>query len=298
MTALAQVVLAVKHAFPDLQKRLEEGMFFFQRDGFSPVIKEEIIDGWPHLICSLNGNNTKPPAQAAGFLRSHLVSVLADFIINIQAEPYLQDILSRNYFYFPRHERQEIIRYAEKIRQKETCGDNQQKVNNDVYIQLEQFLSQYDYLNIHGLIVFRLGFWLNHLKNCLDLAVDEFLMEKEYQEFIRLLKYFVQLQEPKIYQVHVTFDESGNLLLLDQNHNEIECSEHGVQWESLSGDKEDMLVSTLITVAPQRIVLHRQVYVQYPKAADTLKHVFEKRVLLCKHCKICHNASDSLDLKS
>ncbi|MBS4023567.1 MAG: putative sporulation protein YtxC [Dethiobacter sp.] len=293
---MAQVVFAVKHGFSDLQKRLEESMPFFHGEGFAAEIKEKDIDGWPHLICSLYGQNGTPGSPSEQLYKTKLVDLLTSFIAGSQAGPYLNDILRHNYFYFPRHERQQIINFAEKIMEKENDGPKEQEIKNEISVQLESCLLEHDYLNIHGLIVFRLGKWLTYLRNCLDLAVDEFLMEKEYQEFIKLLKYFVQLQEPKVYQIHVTIDEQGNLLLFDQNHNIIDDSGNGVQWEN-PGDKEDMLVSTLITVAPQRIVLHKQVYVQYPKATDTLKHVFEKRVMLCKRCKLCHDLSDNLNLK-
>ena len=37
----------------------------------------------------------------------------------------------------------------------------------------------------------------------------------------------------------------------------------------------------LITAAPKKIILHRDVYTHYPRAADTLEHVL-KRVSLCR----------------
>ncbi len=283
---MAQVVFAVKHAFPDLRKRLEESKYL--GNGCSTEIGEMVVDGWPHLILQDNREGALPAEQ----FRRCLVDVVADFIINNQAEYYLNDIVNQHYFYFPRHERREIIRFAGSIREREKDGEKEREVIREIYDETEQYLSRHDYLNIHGLILFRLDDWLAYLRNCLDQAVDEFLMEKEYQEFIKLLKYFVQLQEPRVYQVHVTLDELGNLLLLDQNQNQVEGPEQGVPWEYLDDDKDDMLVSTLITVAPQRVVLHRQVYLKFPKATDTLKHVFEKRVVLCKRCKICHDAGD------
>ena len=119
-------------------------------------------------------------------------------------------------------------------------------------------------------------------------------MEKEYQEFVKLLKYFVELQQPKIHQVHVTMDNQGNLQLLDQNFQHVDYS--GMEWDD-EGGQDDHLVSMLITVAPLRVVLHRQIYTHYPKATDTLKHVFENRVTLCKRCKLCQDMSGHLHLK-
>ena len=51
-----------------------------------------------------------------------------------------------------------------------------------------------------------------------------------------------------------------------------------IQWESfddLTGSRDDQLVSALVIAAPQRIVLHGDVYLHYPKAVDTLQHVLK-----------------------
>ena len=293
---MTQVVLAVKHAFPDLQKRLEESMFFFHKNGYKVLLKEHVVDGWPHLSISLQGADGATTDSSEHLFRYHIAGALEQYILFCLAEPYLDDILAHHYFYFPRHERQEIINFAYKIREREKDCSEEKAINAEIHEQINMYLSKHDYLNIHGLIVFRLGSWLSYLRKCVDEAVDEFLIEKEYQEFIKLLKYFVQLQEPRIYQAHVTLDSEGNVIILDHNHNLIDVGQ-GEDWEVLSNDQEDMLVSSLITVAPQRIVLHKQIYTHYPKATDTLTHVFEKRVTLCKECKLCHDADTNMSLK-
>ncbi len=289
---MTQLVFAVKHAFPELRRRLEENVFFFNKEGYGVSIAEKTVDGWPHLSVDIQGKNGAP---AAPLLRRRLAEVLADYIMEGSVLPYLSEILEQHYFYFPRHERCEIIDLSEKIWHRERGKEG--FLRTQVLSQLEEYLGRQDYLNIHGLLVFRLEKWQAALRRCLDQAVDEFLMEKEYQEFIRLLKYFVQLQEPKVYQVHVALDRQGNLVLLDQDYNYIEEQGESADWDDLTGDRDDFLINTLIAVAPRKIVLHRQVQSQYPKAADTLKHIFEKRVSLCRRCKICQEATGIINLK-
>jgi putative sporulation protein YtxC len=295
VTVVAQLVLAVKHAFPELCRRLEERAFFFNKEGYSVNISKMTIDGWPHLFFAVQGQDGAASAQAAPFFRQQLAEALADYILEGAVPSYLEEMLDRQYFYFPNHERREIINLSEKVWQKER--EEEQSLRPGVSCRLKEMLERQDYLNIHGLVMFRLPEWRAALRRCLDQAVDDFLMEKEYQEFIKLLKYFVQLQEPKVYQVHVALDQQGNLVLLDQNYNYIEGPKQGADWEETAGDKDDLLISTLITAAPQKIVLHRQVHVQYPRATDTLKHVFEKRVSLCRRCKICHETGGIITLK-
>lgn len=292
---MSQFILAVRHGFPGLCRKLKESAFFFNNEDFRTRITEMMVDGWPHLSFSIQNQNGALKSETLLLVRRRLAELLADYILDGSVPSYIDEIIERQYSYFPRDERREIINFTVKIWQKQKEEDR--FICDEVRSLLEMLLAQQDYLNIHGLVVFRLDKRQAALRRCLDQAVDEFLMEKEYQEFLKLLKYFVQFQEPKVYQVHVALDQQGNLFLLDQNYNYIEGPKQNADWDDPGGDKDDLLISMLIAVAPQKIVLHRQVHVHYPKATDTLKHVFEKRVNLCRRCKICHESSGIINLK-
>jgi putative sporulation protein YtxC len=294
---LAAVVIAVKHAMPELLERLEGSMFFFEKGETVADLKTRDIGGWPHVSCKLSGSNDPISAENVALLRHYLSQVLTEFITHCQQTFYLDQILDQYYFYFPQNEREEILRLAVNKCNNESKSGKRLAMCGEIRDLVYQYLTKKDYLNLHGFIVFRLQEWLGCLRQDLDQAVDDFLMEKEYQEFVKLLKYFVELQQPKINQVHVILDNQGTIQLLDQNYQHIDYS--SIEWEGLrdKGEQDDHLVSMLITVAPHRVVLHRQIYTHYPKATDTLKHVFENRVILCKRCKICQDMSGHLHLK-
>lgn len=295
---MVTIAIAVKHEMSELQKRLNDSMFFFHSDGLKTTVEEYTIDGWPHLRCRLLNDNTTLSAEKVSLFRYFLAGVLTDFIVECQVEPYFDEILAQSYYYFPCHERQDILGFAKHNYDRDKENENSRAVYSEIKSQVTDYIRQNDYLNIHGLIIFRLKLWREYLGKKIDLAVDDFLMEKEYQEFIKLLKYFVEMQEPKINQVNVTLDKDGKFCLLNLNYERIEDSGDD-EWERVNEEssQEDLLVSTLITVAPHQIVLHKPVYTQYPRATDTLRHVFEKRVILCKNCKLCHDESSHLHLK-
>jgi hypothetical protein len=46
-------------------------------------------------------------------------------------------------------------------------------------------------------------------------------MEREYKEFIRLLRYFVDIQDPKFDTIHVIVGFDGKYALFDENRREI-----------------------------------------------------------------------------
>lgn len=62
---------------------------------------------------------------------------------------------------------------------------------------------------------------MRQLEDSVDIAIDEYLMDKEYNEFIKLLRHFVDLQEPKRDLVNVVFS-NHKIILMDENLNYIE----------------------------------------------------------------------------
>ena len=63
--------------------------------------------------------------------------------------------------------------------------------------KLLEYLQENNVIILDGFLDFRLKKYIGRLENAVDNAIDEYLMEKEYNEFIKLLQYFVNLQESK-----------------------------------------------------------------------------------------------------
>ncbi len=106
---------------------------------------------------------------------------------------------------------------------------------------------------LEGFVNFRLKEYIKDLEEIVDKAVDDFLMEREYREFIRLLRYFVDIQEPKFNTIHVIAGYDDKYILLNEEKREItnECIQefmNDISNEEINYD--DLLVSSLITMAP------------------------------------------------
>lgn len=291
--------IAVKYVTPALAKKLGEGLLYFEKTGWDLDITEAVINDWAHVLCKLSAPENDPAPAGKPLISRILADNLTGIIMEEQAVHYLEELVDHYYFYFPRPERYDILCLAEKNYESDRAKEAGGQLYSEVCEALRTYLEGGQYLNLHGFIVFRLRPWLEFLRQNVDRAVDEFLLEKEYQEFIKLLKYFVALQEPKINEIHVTLDEDGNARMLDQYGQPVDRGQDGIQWDGYDSvaDGEDRLVSMLITAAPHRVILHKQVYTQYPKAVDTLKHVFDNRVTICKRCKLCQDESSHLTLK-
>jgi putative sporulation protein YtxC len=232
------------------------------------------------------GNN---PEQLNG-IADFLSDLLAPYIVYDLRAFLLDDLIRYHYFYFRKEERVEILSTAQQSMETGVFSQRQDTHREIIRSKLKDYLSQESHLHVEGFIHFRLPDYRRELKRVVDLAVDRYLKEKEYREFVRLLKYFLDLQEPKIDLVHLAVNEKGQFQITDyrfQVINPRDWEEFNIEECEGENDYEDILVSMLVTVAPRRIVLHQNVLPRYPRAVETLRRIFDHRVLFCKNCYYC-----------
>jgi len=260
------------------------------------IIDEIDLDGSTSIICGINDNDfyRDKSAQSYKTLKLHVSNALADYIIRQYEEKLIARIINSNYCYFNAIERKEILKIATRIvRNEDKNFFNtlfQIRRRNVIVRKLIDYFESSNSLILDGFVNFRLKDYVKDLEEIVDKAVDDFLMEREYKEFIRLLRYFVDVQEPKFDIIHVIAGANRKYILLDEEKNEItnECISEFVN-EVSEGDinYDDLLVSSLITFAPKKIVIHCSSEIKNKELMETIKNVFTDRVSICSGCDIC-----------
>ncbi len=215
--------------------------------------------------------------------KNRVMTSLARLIFNQLSPLWLKKILHLNYNCFDPIESNEILTYATGM-----LSDCPRTVYHSVHRALTSYLIFNDNLNLEGFVRFRTKDYWDFLCETVDSAVDAYLINREYQEFIRLLRYFVELQEPKVDMVNVILGDDDNFKILDGWGNLIETDYlEGIILEIGHNelDFEDLLISALISIAPATIVVHA---CHSCRAQQTILSIFgEKRVLICDDCIIC-----------
>ena len=200
----------------------------------------------------------------------------------------VQKIIEEEYFYFDRKDQDKILRSALAI----MWGGRNPIVNSEtireqwrcqVWERIMDHLSTSDQLIFDGFIRFRLKDFVEELENAVDRAVDDLLIENEYNEFIKLLQYFVEIQDPKVDEVHVLQQDDKRYVLLDSDlkviHNEMleqlarEISDKGIS-------HDDLLISSLITIAPCKITIHEYDKIKNVELLNTINNVFSGKVIM------------------
>ncbi|HAH97360.1 MAG TPA: hypothetical protein DHD79_10575 [Firmicutes bacterium] len=152
--------------------------------------------------------------------------------------------------------------------------------------EVDQFLTGNSHLNLRGFLLFRLKPFCRALEEAARRAANKFLVEKEYLEFVKLLQYFVEMQESREEVVHVLLSQKGPFTIFNASLFPIDRRYMGGRAEELVAEDEygDLLISVLITISPTKIVLHNN---NDAEAVQTIRNVFEDRIELCTGCELC-----------
>lgn len=148
--------------------------------------------------------------------------------------------------------------------------------------EVEPYLLQFRTIHVLGFIRFRMKKYLQQLQDVVEFAMDEYIMERQYQNFINLLRCFVQTQEPKVPLVHLVHKGNYEFVLLDEELQPIRSNPvESLVVEMLDHELnyEDMIVSTLINVSPQMIYIHTEE--SDLQVIKTIQSIFEDRTVLC-----------------
>lgn len=254
------------------------------------------------LCLQLRDGGCGIPAGQRDLVRYHAAGAVADAILHDVAKGLVARTVRERYPYFDEAEREKIVACAAAALARQSGdsdpgaggaaasdGDSRALARRrcDVVFRILDYLDTASCLVLEGFVRFRLKGFVDDLREAVDAAVDDYMIEREYNEFIRLLKYFVDIQEPKIDEVHVVMRPGGLFRLLDSDGKVVDNDYlEGVTPEFVEADVdyEDLLMSALISVSPRRIILHLG---RGEGVADTVRRVFEGRVSACPGCRLC-----------
>ncbi len=220
----------------------------------------------------------------------YLATIIADIVVDHLEKKFINRIIKHKYNNFSLDERDIIEEMTvDHLNESLTPDKNLGKIlrREEITRQTIRYFNKNQDLNVEGFVRFRLKDYIDELKLAVELAVDDFIIEKEYNEFIDLLKYFVDIQEPRIKQANVTQTKNGSFKILDKLGNVINNEYlEGYLAEMFDGEVEyeDLLVSALINVAAEKIVLH----FKKPDIEDTVRKIFDERVEVCDGCDLCN----------
>lgn len=244
------------------------------------VISTNKFKNYKNIIIHYSGNEIKK------FI--HEVScILACLVIDELEESFIKKLILKNYFYFDFNERKHIV---------EMCFDiftddfnlYFDKKYNCLINDFESYLKNNKSIILDGFLNFRIKDYISILEEVVDEAVNNFVIEKEYLEFISLLKMYVNSQKSTCDIVHLIYNNESSILL-DKDKNIINVSDDVFKAKYLSDisfSSNDYALNSLLTLIPKKIYIHL-IDNCIDEFIHTLSLIFESRIEICTDCDIC-----------
>ncbi|HBE76929.1 MAG TPA: hypothetical protein DDW65_03990 [Firmicutes bacterium] len=286
---MSGITISTLNLANEVKESLLQEINFLNREGVHVEFTEMHTAKFYFLDCSIHEEDSHIQIAQEKILRYYLANIITDLLMNNISKEFIQKI-TRNKFRFLAPTQLKIVlqnaySYLNNLHEN---GDISKTLSqhNEILSEVNQYLDSNSQLYLEGFFRFRLKDYFAELEKSVELSMDNFLVEQEYHEFIHLLQYFVEVQEPRIDEVHVMIKDKENFYMLDED-------KHPINHEQLQGvltdlnqdvDYDDLLLSALITISPRKLILHLSAKTEI---VDTIMNVFQERVVICTGCPLC-----------
>ena len=156
-----------------------------------------------------------------------------------------------------------------------------------LWCSILKYITTHKNINLDGVITFRLKSYISVIDNVVDFSVNQFVINREYSEFIDLLKTYINSRLSTTPLVHLIY-VNGESILLDHQKNIISLTKNNLDAKYLSDisfSSNDYALNSLLTLLPQKIIIHE--IDPSDDFIDTLKSIFGERISICTNCNIC-----------
>lgn len=251
----------------------------------------ESIEGKTHIIkiiCDKNSYSEK----IEEIINLYVSNILYRIVINYYRKKEMFEFITDNYFFLKQSEILEVENNILKVLNCEGGCEDEDSVYclnriNCIVEKIRQCICEKQEINVDGFITFRMRMLREDIEKIIDKIVEKYMVEKEYEEFVRLLKYFVDIQECKIEKIIISIEEGNHYIIKDEYGRDL----YKDFLKELTGEEndfdiniEDILISGLITSSPKNIIIYGKRNCTNKEFLDTVKNVFGDKVICYDEC--------------
>ncbi|MGJ7920464.1 putative sporulation protein YtxC [Neobacillus sp. LXY-4] len=207
------------------------------------------------------------------------------FIIHNKCDDWFRTIITEQFYYSDEEEIQQILEIIHSILEGERkelaffLKDSEEKtiLKHAINHVLKRNIS----FSFDSFVKFRLREFCARLEKYVELSIDEYKMEQEYQMFIHTLRNFISARAPLVKSLHILVDD--DVMFFNEQFVEIKRIEltkmidrkllfnHPVYVDSTT-------IAPLLSIAPESIYLYSKEPEQ--PLIRTIRNIFEERVLI------------------
>lgn len=224
--------------------------------------------------------------QYISIFEHNLTDILSNCILSFYENKFIEKIINYNYFYFNDIEKKEIKKNCIRIITNNKSDDINLRKDilwNCIY----DYILENKNIVLQGFINFRISNYKKILDNVVDLCVNNFIIDREYHQFVDLLNIYINSKPCQTDTVNLIYIKNSTILL-DNNKKIIPYSDTGFNAKYLSDitfSENDNVLNTLLYLIPKEINIH--LIAEYDEFIKTLELIFDGKVNICTDCNIC-----------
>jgi len=232
----------------------------------------------------------------------NVANMLYKIVIMEFCKKELNDFLMETYFFLRYDEMKQIKPKIQEALISEGSISGPSMVycinrKNIIIDKITACIEENNEINISGFLRFRTKELSRDLELIVDKIVEEYMVEKEYNEFIKLLRYFVEVQESKVDEVNILIEKNGDYYLKDEHGNDLVGNKvmelPKVKFDSRE-NTEELIISTMITTAPKKVIIHCAQHCKNKELLQTISKVFVDKVYYCDECEACEKIKNGI----
>ncbi|HHV79945.1 MAG TPA: putative sporulation protein YtxC [Firmicutes bacterium] len=283
---MQEVAIGTARRLDAIKQRLDYEFEFLKEEGINIKTREINRGNLKFLGCSLQraGRDRFSPEDATAIMKQFIANALSDVIVNDLERGIVRTIIRNDHAYLTKEDQEKLYDQVMKIMNGEVEGRKdlffKMYRKNKILGKILEYLESNRELVLEGFVRFRLKDYKEELEETVDRVAEDFLIEREYSEFVKLLKYYVELQPPVIDEIHVLPESGGKYALVDCNGMPIHSIPNDVTITGPDGELEygDLLISALVTLAPRTVIVHTQPEKLEEATLNILTEVFAERL--------------------
>lgn len=293
MARLTFFSVACGRALDAIRHILGREIKFWEERGVKIPVRESLFGDLLVFRCEIPKAFGPVSQEIMSDLKDSVASGLSHVIIDEYERVLVQRLIEDNYGYLSSRDR-EILRRKVMLRLNGRDGlagvkkgfTERSRRKSKVWAKLAEYLERENQIVLEGFITFRLKDYLEDLFDAVEKTAEDYLTEREYHEFLKLLRHFMTRQKEAAREVNVV-RKGESYQVLDDKMSPFQ-GEVGRFLKKPPGGidlgVDDLIVSAVVTLAPARVVWHG------PRddspCFDLMRDLFEERMVTCSGCPL------------
>ncbi len=248
-------------------------------------LNKEFIQSWFHETLFQHKAHYNLSIEVSPFFKEKekLFNGVSKFVLNDKCMDWSEHLLREQYFYEDSHEINQILEIVSEMRMGERpeLMELISKWDEVKYVHgsLERLLPGNAPISFDSFSKFRLKELQERLLQIVDLAIEEYKMEQEYQMFVHMLREYLASRELKMKTIHL-YSTGYGFRFFDEDMKEISRQEltKAIDKRLLTNHPlyvDSYTIAPLLSLAPEKIFVYGNGDHQLIR---TLENIFEERV--------------------